>query len=42
MELEFQWDILEDEIPVIFKKLSDNISQEFTWLKEDSIMRTLQ
>lgn len=41
MELEFQWEILEDEVPAVFKKLSDDVSQQFARLMQDSIMRKI-
>lgn len=39
MELDFQWDILEDEVAEIFGKLSDNLGLELTWLRDDTVMR---
>ena len=39
MELAFQWEILQEEIPTLFKKLTENLSKELTWLKDDTILR---
>ncbi|KAM0326265.1 hypothetical protein ACHAQA_006862 [Verticillium albo-atrum] len=39
MELAFQWDILEEEVPTLFKKLMEDLSKELTWLKDDTILQ---
>ncbi|KAH6656869.1 hypothetical protein BKA67DRAFT_553428 [Truncatella angustata] len=34
MELEFQWDIVEDEIPAVFESLIDTVKSELEYLKD--------
>jgi hypothetical protein len=39
MEVAFEWDILEEEIPALFEKLTEKVGNEFTRFKEDTILR---
>jgi hypothetical protein len=39
MEVAFEWDILEEEIPTLFGKLTKDVCTEFTWFKEDTVLR---
>ncbi|KAM0272239.1 hypothetical protein ACHAQH_008760 [Verticillium albo-atrum] len=39
MELAFQWEIVEEEVPAVFAKLTEDLSKELTWLKDDTIMQ---
>lgn len=34
MELEDQWDLVEDEIPVVFNTLLDTVKTELSYLKD--------
>jgi hypothetical protein len=34
MELEYQWDLVEDEIPVVFDTLLDRVKTELNYLKD--------